>query len=168
MKKQNLFVLMLVALMTTTVSAQSGNDSGGQGYVFAAPGALLVAGSSESTLHIGGGGEGFLTKGLALGGEVGYLTPFTSFSDGLGIASVNISAHFGRGDSDRKAIPYITGGYSLAFRSDTLNMINFGGGVNYWVKDNLGVQFEIRDHTNIESLFVRVHFWQARIGLVFR
>ena len=168
MKKQTLFVLMLVALMTTMVSAQSGNDSRGQGYVFAAPGSVSGLGSSEGTLHIGGGGKGFLTKGFALGGEVGYLTPFTSFADGLGIASVNTSYHFGRGDSDRKAIPYITGGYSLAFRDGTINMINFGGGVNYWVKDGLGIKFEFRDHTNIESPIAEVHFWQVRIGLVFR
>ena len=41
---------------------------------------------------------------------------------------------------------------------------NFGGGVQYWMKDHLGLRFEFRDHVFSSD---SPHFYQFRVGLSF-
>jgi len=138
---------------------------GGQGYVFAAPGASLGDGPSKGSLHLGAGGEGFLSRGFALGGEMGYAAPFGSFSNGLGVGSVNAAYHFGRA-KDKKFVPFLTGGYSLLFRDGTANAVNFGGGFNYWFKQRHGIRIEVRDHLRLTG--DTSHLLGVRIAWAFR
>lgn len=148
----------------SSASQGEGREYRGQGYVFFAPGTIVGNGYSTAAVHFGGGGEGFLYKGIGLGAEGGYLTPWRNFGSGIGVASVNGSYHFNR---DRKLSPFISGGYSLAFRSDTANLFNLGGGVNYWFRDKVGLRLELRDHIYSDRSS-NTHYLAGRIGFSFR
>jgi hypothetical protein len=158
-------VIVLLTICSGWASAQLEKKYSGQGYVFFAPGVVAPGGSG--TFQVGGGGEGFVHKGLGVGAEIGYLFPRTSAGDGLGLFSVNGSYNFQNPQSGRKLIPFVTGGYSLAFRGGSANLLNFGGGVNYWFREKMGLRLEFRDHLG-SPCGCRVQFLQFRIGLAFR
>ena len=85
------------------------------------------------------------------------------FKDGLGLLSPGAVYQFQR---TRKVVPFVAGGYSLAFRSGHLNLGYFGGGINYWPKDHYGLLFEVRDH--LSSTNIRDNLLLFRIGFLFR
>lgn len=141
----------------------AGKNAKGQGYVFFAPGGIIGDGHSVGIAHFGGGGEVLVYRGLGIGGELGYLAPWECMGDGMGLFSVNGSYHFRR---NRKFTPFITGGYSLAFRNGHANLLNFGAGAHYWFSDSVGLRMEFRDH--IQPQYINEHFLGGRIGLSFR
>jgi hypothetical protein len=115
-------------------------------------------------LNAGGGGEAFLYKGLAAGADIGYLGNYNSFQrDGFGLASVNGSYHFVK-NRDQKFAPFVTAGYSLAFRNDTANMTNVGAGFNYWFSHRAGLRVEYRDYFTVND----PHIHTVRFGVTFR
>lgn len=141
----------------------------GQGYVYFAPGATIFEGESEGTLHIGAGGEGFFTRHLGAGVDAGYVAPYQSFKDGIGTFSPNFVVRFRAKDSKAKAEPFVTGGYTRFFGDGSGNGFNFGGGLNYWFKERIGLRFEVRDNVYvIPSGDALSHFVGFRIGLSFR
>lgn len=158
--------IVLVLLMVTTYAAAQTTESAGHGYAFAAPGAIAGHGGGTAAMHYGGGGEGFITKGFGLGGEVGYFTPARAHSQGFGIASANGVYRFKGAGKDGRVVPFVTGGYSLFFRGGPDNAANFGGGVNYWFKEKLGLRVEFRDHFFVVD--PGTHFLGVRIGITFR
>jgi hypothetical protein len=133
----------------------------GQGYIFFAPGTLVGSGHSIRLTHFGGGGEAIFYKGAGIGIEAGFVAPWRNFCAGLGILSLNGSYHFSR---SKRLSPFVTGGYSLGVRNGYINLVNFGGGANYWFRDRLGLRLEFRDHVD------RAHnqYVSGRIGLSFR
>ena len=134
----------------------------GQGYGFAAP----VASSYGATgFQAGFGGEGLVYKGLGVGGELSYLS-FSRFDNGVGVVSPNVSYHFSNVSKDGKWVPFVTGGYSLYFRNSTASGVNFGGGVTYWMKERVGLRFEVRDQ--VIALDGTGHFVGFRAGISFR
>lgn len=157
--KKLISAIFILAMIPALAEAQ-GNDRRAWGYLFGGAGG--VSESSTAFLHIGGGGEGLVYKGLGLGAEVGYFTPFSRFSDGVGILSVDVSHHFNRKE---KLVPFVTGGYSLGFRSGSSSGGNFGGGVQYWASDRVGLRFEFRDHIFSSD---SPHFYSFRAGISFR
>ena len=150
----------LVLLLPLSLIAQN-NEYRGQGYLFFAPGALTGSGNTQGTFHIGGGGEGFLYRGLAGGAEIGYLASWKG--EGIGVLSLDSSLHFNR---RAKLSPFVTGGYSLLFRSGHANGVNFGGGVNWWIGERMGIRLEFRDH--FQTQFTDIHYPGFRIGFAFR
>jgi hypothetical protein len=153
---------ILVAVTFVFLGSVAGfaqEDHRGQGYAFFAPG--VVSGGSGGFMHVGGGGEA-LIKRVGVGGEIGYLTPWESMSDGIGVGNVNGSFNFASG----KIKPFVTGGYTLFFRSGTANGYNFGGGVNYWFSERAGLRFEVRDNVLPDSR--DTHFVGFRVGIAFR
>lgn len=170
-----IFALILTAGLACVIAAQTptpptqptnaaSESNRAQGFVFFGPG--VTSGSSTTFVNFGGGGEAFIKGGLGVGGEVGGYTPAQSFDEGFGILSVNAGYHVLKASKSGKIVPFASGGYSLFFRSGTANGINFGGGVNYWFKDRLGLRVEIRDHVVVES--PDTHFIGFRFGLLFR
>ncbi len=135
----------------------------GAGYVFFAPGVLAGDGDSTASIHFGFGGEGLLYKGIGVGGDIGFLAPPQDLGAGIGVASLNGSYHFNR---DKKLSPFVTGGYSIAFRNGIANGFNFGGGVNYMMRDRIGLRFELRDM--IPNDCRTCHYVGFRIGFLFR
>jgi hypothetical protein len=160
-----IWAAFLLTVAPGLVAAQAAREHRGQGYFFTAPGAVNDEGSI-GTLHCGVGGEGLLHRGLGVGGEIGVIGTWSGQGDTMGIASVNSSYHFRGASASRKVVPFVTGGYSLFFRHFSASGANFGGGVNYWFHDRLGLRLEFRDHVvNIDG---QRHYVGIRIGLAFR
>jgi len=154
--RSKLFPALMLIILTISATAQNR----GQGYIFAAPGAVERGGAA--TLHFGGGGEGLFYRGLGAGAEIGFMGPARNLGEGFGVFSVNGSYHFQR---DKKLVPFVTSGYSLFFRNGSANLVNFGGGVHYWFRKGIGLRVEFRDHVQPNPT---VNFWQFRFGLAFR
>ncbi len=104
-------------------------------------------------LTVGGGGDAYVYRGLAVGADIGYLFPSDSGRDGVGILSVNPSYHFTSRSRDQKVVPFVTAGYTLGFRSGTANFFNWGGGATFWFHRSMGVRAEIRDIRNSQESF---------------
>jgi hypothetical protein len=101
-----------------------------------------------------------------VGGEIGFLGAVGGFGQGVGVLSPNVSYNFLNASRSGKFVPFATGGYSMFFRSGALNAVNFGGGMNWWFKDRLGLRLELRDHILRE--YSSYHLVGFRIGLAFR
>lgn len=150
--------LAVLAMASATLALAQEHNA--QGYVFFAPGVITSPGSSSASLHLGGGGEGFLHKNIAAGAELGYVAPWSDFGGGLGIFSLDGQYHFARG---QKVVPFVTAGYSLGFHSGHINLFNYGVGANIWTSRNRGLRLEFRDHVDSSN-----HFIDFRIGYAFR
>jgi hypothetical protein len=137
-----------------------------EGYVFIAPGGLTAGGFTNGTVHFGGGGEHRLTPRIGVGAEIGAVGSWRNFRSAIGMFSINGSYHFA--DRGAKFDPFITGGYSLGFRSGTLNFGNFGGGANYWFRERIGFRGEFRDHLHVSDRVADPHYWGFRFGVAFR
>jgi len=120
-----------------------------------------TGGNSDALINVGGGGEGYFGNGAGIGAEIGYLTSTRNTGSGIALASVNGSYHFNRSG---KAVPFLTGGASIAGAGFASGGGNFGGGVNYWMTNRLGLRFEVRDHIFSSD---RPHTVIFRVGLSF-
>jgi hypothetical protein len=65
-----------------------------------------------------------------------------------------------------KTVPFVTGGYSLAFRGGTSNLIHYGGGFNHWFSTHWGMRFEVRNHTQTRNALCNL--LQFRVALLLR
>lgn len=151
---------MLFIFASWSVAADDGHR--GQGYAFFAPSAVISEGVYAGTASFGGGGEFILYKGIGAGADLAYISPWGDFSDGIGMFSLNASCHFNRAG---KVSPFVTAGYSLAFRSGHADLFNFGGGAHWWFGEGVGLRLEFRDHVQAGY---NTHLMQARIGFSFR
>jgi len=156
-----------IVFMPLVAAAQSSDGSKGQGYVFVAPGAATTEEGGLATMSFGGGGERLVAKRMGLGAELGYVAPWGEFMEALGVFSLNVSYRLGPRHRERKVEPFVTGGYTLFFPGEgTALGFNFGGGLNYWSSQRLGLRFEVRDQV---GLFDQpVHVLGFRIGLTFK
>lgn len=159
--KRFLMAMALLILAQGLAFGQSSNERKGWGYVFGGAG-VRDGFSSNTVINVGGGGERLISKGFGMGGELGYLTTTRTVGDGFGLASVNLSYHF---NNARKLAPFVTGGGSLAFRGGAAGGGNIGGGVHYWMRDNVGLRLEVRDFIFSSDSPNTVVF---RVGLSFR
>jgi len=158
-------LVMIVSILLgaqAVALGQTTSEPRGWGYGFGGVGGTS-GGSTVGTLHVGGGGEGLVHNGLALGAEIGYLSPLGDVRDGIGILSTNVGYHFVK--PNRKLVPFVTGGFSLAFRNGSSGGGNFGGGVQYWMRPHVGLRFEFRDHIFSSDT---PHLFGVRVGLSFR
>jgi len=155
---------IILALIPCMGWAQVGEKPEGWGYGFFAPGVFTPG--TTSSLHFGVGGEGLVYKGLGVGGELGYLAPTRASSLGIGVASLDGSYHFLTRSPEQKVVPFVTGGYTLGFRSGTANFLNYGGGVQYWFSRRLALRLEFRDHVHVTGGVA--HGLGFRVGVAFR
>lgn len=157
--------LLLLALSLSAL-AQTPNRSSGQGYLFVAPGMAdgISRVSSGGSLHIGGGAEAFVYKGLGVGAEIGAVRPFSEFSYVFGLGSVNLSYHFLPSDTESKLEPFVSVGYTIFFRAGVTHGGHAGFGVNRWLNKNVALRFEVRD--NVEG--GHGHLLGFRIGVTLR
>lgn len=138
--KRSLAAILAVCLGVQLAAAQSYN---GHAYAFFGVDALPNA-SPGDALSVGGGGEVFLWKGLAAGGDVGYVGPRGRYDAGVGLGSVNGSYHAVNRAHPARFVPFVTAGYGVAFRSGTLNLWNIGGGATWWFSRHAGLRTEVR------------------------
>jgi hypothetical protein len=102
-----------------------------------------------------------------VGAELGYLAPTAGLGSGIGVLSLNGAYHF-LPKKDGKLAPFVTGGYSLGFRSGTINMYNFGAGAHYWFTKRVGLRLEFRDQIWPGGGGPMFHHWGFRLGVAFR
>ena len=159
--KRVLIALFALAMVPASALAQKADMPKGWGYGFGGIGASS-GDFGHTTVHVGGGGEGLFYKGLGAGAEIGYLGR-DGFGSGFGVASVNVAYHFGR--PGQKLVPFVTGGGTVAFRTGAAGGGNFGGGVQYWMKDRVALRLEFRDHIISSD---SPHFYGFRVGIAFR
>lgn len=160
MKVASKILRLAGALLATSAAAMAQS----QGYLLFGPGGVTSYGNTSGAMYMGGGGEVISRIGLGGGGEIGYTTPWRSFTSGIGIASVNAAYHFRQ---RQRVVPFVTGGYTLFFRSGYANGYNFGGGVNWWFANHVGLKVELRDHVGTGDLS-HSHWWAVRAGITFR
>ena len=155
-------LIALILLAAAAAMAQQSN-----GYVFFGPGAASGHGGSTLTLHMGGGVDAMIAKGIGVNAEIGAMwPPKACFADCVvGIFSPGGTYYFTRG-RESKVEPFVNGGYSLMFRSGHGNLFYFGGGLNYWMSKKVGLRMEFRDH--VPTYDSSAHFWGFRLGLSFR
>jgi len=134
----------------------------GQAYLFLAPGEYVGYSDTEATMQFGGGGEAFVYRGLAAGAEIGGIWALRG-SDLLGVLSVDGSYHLSR---SRRLSPFLTCGYSLLWGDGHRNLVNFGGGVNWWIGKRKGIRLEFRDHVYADGSNRQI--LEFRIGFAFR
>jgi hypothetical protein len=132
----------------------------------------------------GAGGEVFVYRGLAAGGDIG--TTVGNPDDRLTISSADLSYHFLCCREGRKVEPFVGAGFSyLAGGVNTHGITypgssqdrsgpNFSQGVIVWPTKHIGAQFELREYRffvsygPLENVIPGGHFVEFRIGLTFR
>lgn len=161
--RRSTLATLLLAVAPLASSAQELQPYRGHGYLFWGVGQQSGGGQVQQA---GFGAEGFLYKGLGATGEIGYMYPPEACACGFGLASLNGSYHFNRARF-AKLSPFVTGGYSLAFRGGSHeNLYNIGGGVTWWMAQRVGLRLEIRDYVWAQS--GSEHTAQFRVALSFR
>jgi hypothetical protein len=116
---------------------------------------------SRITFNAAGGGEVFLAKYFAVGGEGGFFNRLIT-------ASGNASLHVV--DASDRLSPFVTGGYSRLGIGDgegSFSAWNIGAGADAWIGDRAGIRFELRDHIRPDDRGA-THYWAFRVGVVFR
>jgi hypothetical protein len=161
-------IIVLLIVLTPALSyAQTPRQKERTSYGYAFTGLMIASNGGDSGLQAGFGGEGIIQKGFGVGGELSYFRNVGFGNNGgLGLLSLNTSYHFLNASKSRKLVPFMTGGFSLFFRSGAVVGGNFGGGITYWIKDRVGVRFEVRDQ--IPAYSGIGHFPSFRAALTFR
>ena len=134
----------------------------GHGYAYFGIGGRTQVGTSF--LSFGGGGEGFLYKGLAAGAELAYMAPRCCMNEGIGLLGISGAHHFVNRRAPGRVVPFVTAGFTGGFRSGWGNLWNWGGGATVWMNDHLGLRLEVRDLRQRRCWFNT----SLRVGLSFR
>ena len=166
MKDFLIFSLSVFSFLPITALCQNPETEPktGYGYLIVTPGAVIGDGGASGTLTLGGGGEGLIKGGLGISADLGYMFPLQGgFGSGIGLFSPGVVYQF---RTARRTVPFVTGGYSLAFRNGVYNMIHFGGGFNHWFSNRWGIRVEGRDH--IDPREPEYNLLQFRVGLLLR
>jgi hypothetical protein len=162
MRKIGLIVFMLL-IPAAAVRAQGTPAASMNANLFYGTGVT----EGGTTFHFGGGAE-FLHKGAGLNAELGMLSFYAKTSAYVGVLSLNGVYHVLDGSGTGRLSPFVTGGYTLYFRSGHANLLNIGGGVDYWARRRVGLRVEFRDHLHFHDVFGTQHSWGLRGGIVLR
>lgn len=154
------YTLLLICLLGAPSIATAAE--GYEGYVYEAVGARSGKGLNDFNATIGGGAEMAITKELGVAGDLGY--SFLNRKDDFAIFSPGI---FYRFQPKRKVVPFLDGGYAVAFRDNSINLVYFGGGVNYWANKDFGLKVAVRNNTSADDP-AKFNLIQFKIGLIFR
>ena len=134
----------------------------GNGYTFFSAGACQ---HGYTNVGVGGGAEGFIWRGLVIGGEIGYYRFPADRNAGYGVATLNPGYHFVNRKKPAKWDPYVNATVlGLGFAPGGLVPAgHLGGGVNYWFKEKIGLQTGVQFQAICcEALAL------FRVGLTFR
>ena len=148
-----LFRCLLCLLLAQALPAQSSN-----GYLTVGLGSRQNKLTSQAAL----GGEWIAGKGLGVGGEFGAVAGHDSFGFILLNGYYHLLPYSG---ADRKLDPFMTAGVGAILGIfETLAMVSFGGGANYWFHRRLGLRVELRDMVAPNRNFNK-QTWGFRAGL---
>ncbi|MFB3827294.1 MAG: hypothetical protein ACE15B_11020 [Bryobacteraceae bacterium] len=97
------------------------------------------------TVSFGGGGDGFLWRGLAATGDIGYYRFVERGSQGFGVGTVGVGYHFVNRSRPGKFDPFVSAGLLGAGFSEGISAAaSIGGGANYWFSRRAGLRMEFR------------------------
>ncbi len=146
---------LLSAQAASEAEVEVGSTPSAQGHAYF--GFAHSLGDATNLSNLGAGGERFLYKGLAAGGDLGYVYTGGRFGYGLGLGAANLSYHFRGVDPDGHWVPFVTGGYAVVFRDGAASLANYGGGVTWWFRPHWGARLEVRQfqRAHLTSLFFR-------------
>lgn len=121
--------------------------------------------------QVGGGGEGFLYKGLGVGAEAGIVV-WGPWLGSAATASGDLSYHFGRHAHRGRVDPFVLGGLSFVGPDEKGGgrgspALNFGGGATFWLADHAGLRLEFRDIAGA-AFWSFDHYLSWRVGVTFR
>jgi len=135
----------------------------GNGAVFFSAGAC-----QHRYLNVGVGmaGEGFIWRGLTLGGEAGYYRFPADRSAGYGVLMFGPGYHFVNRNKHAKLDPFLKVGIiGAALGSKRVaGAGGFGAGLNYWFRERIGLQTGFQ----LQVLSAEEVIGAFRIGLTFR
>ncbi len=159
--------IVLALLLAPLASSQESPDFRyrGNGHAYFSTGACQ---HGYAHLGAGGGGEAFVWRGLALGGEAGFLVFNDNDKKPIGLFATHAGYHFVDRNRPVKVDPFVNVAWMgvAAGGSDWRTNLygGIGGGVNYWRKPRWGIRMEGRVNSIAGSEVLII----ARIGLVFR
>lgn len=155
MTKQALFSLLFL------LAPVAGNAQRSYGYGFAAFG---NESGYAKYFHPGLGGDWVSSRGIGLGGEVGWIAGRRRGAPKLALLSANASYHFRLENASFD--PFATAGVSGATAGGGADLLwNWGGGLNWWWRPRFGARFEFRDHVWTAG---SRHLAEFRAGVAFR
>lgn len=144
--------LLLVVPATGRAQTENRYKSYGEGYVF-----FGVRDAKQGKGVAGVGGDLFIYKGLAAGGDVG--TTVTSPDNRITIGSVGMSYHFLRSRTELKVEPFFGAGFSSLHGNINTHGYTypfdpgqdrtghyFSQGLIAWPTKHLGIRFEVREY----------------------
>ena len=164
----------LLLMVPALASAQNADHPyRGQGYFFFGWGTGTPSFFQHPLIvHGGGGGEGFLYKGLGFGAEAGYAS-WGGYYAKAWTASGDFSYHFRRHARPGGVDPFVLGG--ISFVGPTMvgggrgsPAGNFGGGANLWLAKHAALRFEFRDIVGATQFWSYSHYISFRVGMTFR
>ena len=165
--KKLIGIIALLLMVPALAQAQSADPRyAGQGYFVYGFGTGTGAYTHPLMWQVGGGGEGFLYRGLGVGAEAGIV-----FWDSV-TASGDLSFHFGRHAHRGKLDPFVLGGLSFVGPTEKgggrgSSALNFGGGATIWLDEHAGLRLEFRDIAGAQYWSFD-HYLSWRVGVTFR
>lgn len=145
---------LVVFLPLVALPQDTDHQYHGQGYGVYGVGAVtstLNRNNQPVVQEVGFGGEGFVFKGLGMGGELAWVH-WGAYDNQAWLPSVDVSYHVLGNRARARVDPFGLFGASVYVptmhgdRGDAAK--NFGGGVNFWVKPHLALRFEFRTTVN--------------------
>lgn len=166
-------MLQVTGLLLALCAAAMAQES--HAYVTAAPGGISVAGNTAKALYGAVGAEGLVSSGIGLGAEAGAIRQVSPGWHGV-LTYVSTNVYYHLIQTGDQTDPFVTVGYTSLFRGahheagqdpGQANLINFGGGLNYWMRPNLGAKIEFRDNLHPKR-GPNPNYWSFRIGIIVR
>jgi len=164
----------LLLMVPALASAQNADHPyRGQGYFFFGWGTGTPSFFQHPFIvHVGGGGEGFLYKGLGFGAEAGYAS-WGGYYNKAWIASGDFSYHFRRHARRGGVDPFVLVGVSFVGPTQVGGgrgspAGNYGGGANLWLAEHAALRLEFRDVVGATQFWPYSHYISFRVGVTFR
>lgn len=134
------------------------------GYALGGPaGVSGFFGSSDTGLHAAAGSELLAAGRAGAGAEFGILA-----GGGAPLFVTSINGVFHVVPARQKLSPFLTGGFThMSSGEGSFRAWNAGAGVDYWIKDRVGVRVEFHDHVRPDPRGT-VHYWTFRAGVSVR
>ena len=171
MRKLVVSVAFFLLTPTTSLAQNADPRYAVQGYLVFGLGTGTDVSTHPVMWQVGGGGEGFLCRGVGIGAEAGYVHWSGSLWPGKVVtASGDLSYHFGRHARRGNLDPFVLWGGSIvgpAGGGRGEPAVNFGGGTNVWLGRHTGLRLEFRDIVSA-GYWNFGHYLSWRIGVTLR
>jgi hypothetical protein len=173
MKKLIATAALLLMAPAWTLAQNTENQYRTQGYLFLGMGTGAPSYFNPFIVHVGGGGERFLHKGLSFGVEAGHTNWGGPAYPSAWIASGDFFYHFGRHARRGGVDPFLLGGASFVGYyqkggGEHSPAGNFGGGADLWLAKHAALRLEFRDVVGATQFWPYTHYISFRVGVTFR